>query len=380
MMIAVVGPRQAGKTTFLKRMLDQQNSAYLLFDDPDIRTLFDQDVKKFELQYMEGHEIIVMDEIQQCIDAGSKLKYLVDTGRKMWITSSSEMVLGKEILSYLVGRISILHLFQFSIHEFLDAKGIKAYTPQMIQRNVWEHLTYGGYPQVVLTSDPAVKRALLRDLLETILLKDIGNTFSIPDSAPLERLVQYLAAINGGIIAYDAVANDLRISFRTLKKYLDAFEKSYLITEVRPFSTNPKKEITKQPKIYFTDTGIRNTITKTFDQEPTGTLFENYILNELTKMGFAPKYWRTKSKAEVDFVVEVKNEIIPIEVKIQSPSVKVSRSMRSYIELYKPRSGFIVNYVPTHEEKRLNGCTIHFTDIMGLWKRLANRDFELNQN
>jgi len=379
-MIAVVGPRQAGKTTFLKRMMKDDDSAYLLFDDPDVRGLFNQDIKKFELQYLEGHEITVMDEVQQCTDAGSKLKYLVDTGRKMWITSSSEILLGKEILSYLVGRISILHLYQFSIHEFLNAKGIKAFTPIMLQRNVWEHMTYGGYPQVVITSDPAVKKAQLRDLLETILLKDIANSFSIPDTLPLERLIQYLAAINGGIMAYDAVANDLRVSFRTLKKYLDAFVKSYLITEVRPFSTNPKKEITKQPKIYFVDTGIRNTIVKNFNQEPHGTLFENYVLSELTKMGFTPKYWRTKSKAEVDFIVEMENAIIPIEVKIQSPSGKVSRSMRSFIDSYQPETGFIVSYVPSQEKKRMNGCTIQFTDIIGLWKHIGKRDFESSQN
>ena len=381
-MIAVVGPRQAGKTTFLKRMMKHNESAYLLFDDPDVRGLFNQDIKKFELQYMEGHEMVVMDEVQQCTDAGSKLKYLVDTGRKMWITSSSEILLGEKILSYLVGRISILHLYQFSIHEFLRAKGMKAFTSQTLQRNVWEHMTYGGYPQVVITSDPAIKKALLRDLLGTILLKDIANAFAIPDTAPLERLVQYLAAVNGGIMAYDAVANDLRISFRTLKKYLDALEKSYLTTEVRPFSTNPKKEITKQPKVYFVDTGIRNAITKNFNQEPNGTLFENYILNELTKMGFTPKYWRSKSKAEVDFIVEVEDAIIPIEVKIRSPSGKISRSIRSFVETYQPKMGFIVNYVsgredvPMMEKKQINGCSIQFTDTMGLWKHLGKRDFE----
>ena len=308
-MIAMVGARQAGKTTFLKHMMEDQDSSYILFDDPDARILFNEDIKKFELQYVEGHEITVMDEVQYCTDAGSKLKYLVDSGRKMWITSSSEIILGKEILSYLVGRISVLHLYPFSIHEFLSAKGVRALIPEILQRNIWEHMTYGGYPKVVTTPDPSLKKVILKDLFETMLLKDVAKTFSITETASLERLIQYLAVINGGIISYDTVADDLNISYRTLKKYLDAFSKSYLIVEVRPYSTNPKKEITKQPKIYFIDTGIRNTIVKQFNPEPDGILFENYTLTELIKMGLTPKYWRTKSKAEVDFIVERDNNL-----------------------------------------------------------------------
>ena len=100
-MVAVVGARQSGKTTFLKKQMGHYNSSYVLFDDPDARALFEEDIKKFELQYIQGKEVTVLDEIQYCKDAGRKLKYLVDSGRKLWITSSSEIILSKEILSFL---------------------------------------------------------------------------------------------------------------------------------------------------------------------------------------------------------------------------------------------------------------------------------------
>lgn len=381
-MIAVVGPRQAGKTTFLKRMGTDSDSiggeevsgsekiSYISFDDPDMRALFNLDVKKFEIEHLRRTSLTILDEVQYCSDAGSKLKYLVDSNYKMWITSSSEILLRKEILSFLVGRVTILRLYPFSIHEFLKARGVRTYTPEIFQRHVWEHMTYGGYPRAILTSDPDLRRTYLHDLYETMLMKDVAHTFTIPDTAPLERLVRYLAAINTGIISYETLTDDLNISYRTLKKYLDALTKSYFIHEVSPFSTNKKKEIIKQSKVYFIDTGLLNTIAKQFDSEPSGSLFENYVLTELLKMGFSPKFWRAKSKAEVDFIVEIENELVPVEVKLNATSRKPSRSFRSFIDAYGPKRGIIVSYQPVHWKSVTQGCSITFTDIMGLWEQL----------
>ena len=108
-MIAVVGARQSGKTTFLKMQMERFNSSYVLFDDPDARSFFEEDIKKFEKQFMNGYNLSVLDEVQYCNDAGRKLKYLVDSGRNIWITSSSEIILSKDILSFLVG-LSLIHM------------------------------------------------------------------------------------------------------------------------------------------------------------------------------------------------------------------------------------------------------------------------------
>ena len=192
-MVAVVGARQSGKTTFLKKQMGQYNSSYVLFDDPDARSLFEEDIKKFELQYIEGKKLTVLDEIQYCKDAGRKLKYLVDTDRRLWITSSSEIILAKEILSFLVGRVSIVKLYPFSFSEFLIAQGQKTTTSTIIQRAIWEHMRYGGYPKVVLTKDIEMKKTILSDLYETMLLKDVARTFAIDDIRSLEDFAKYLA-------------------------------------------------------------------------------------------------------------------------------------------------------------------------------------------
>ncbi|MEM7815820.1 MAG: ATP-binding protein [Candidatus Aenigmatarchaeota archaeon] len=364
--VAVVGPRQAGKTTFLKEQMKGQKSSYVLFDDPDARAIFEDDVKRFEKQYMEGYHLTVLDEVQYCNDAGRKLKYLSDMGRRVWLTSSSEIVLGKEILSYLVGRVSIIKLYPFSLTEFLKARGQKEVTAGILVRSIWEHMVYGGYPKVVTTEDPEMKRTILKDLYDTMILKDVARTFSIEDIKALEEFAKYISLSIGSLFSYESVSKELKMPFQTARKYLDAMEKSYLILRVLPFHTNKRKEITKQPKIYFVDTGLRNFVAKAFDSEPEGKLFENYVLSELIKLGLMPKHWRTKSKTEVDFVVERGNEIIPIEVKLNAKTGEIERSMRSFIAMYKPKTAIVVSYKGAKGETKVNGCRIFFTDVLGM--------------
>ncbi len=368
--IAIVGARQAGKTTFLKEKIKPLHSSYIMFDDPDTRQLFEEDIKKFEKQYLEGYDTSVLDEVQYCKDAGSKLKYLADKGKKIWITSSSEVILGKEILSYLVGRVSIIKLYPFSLQEFLNLKGQKEVTSTILKRSVWEHATYGGYPKAVGIEDPEIKKLVLRDLYETMLLKDVANTFSIEDIRSLEMFAKYLSINIGGLLSYENISRDMKLSFQTVKKYLDAMEKSYLIVRVTPFYTNKNKEITKQPKVYFVDTGLRNAVAKAFDSELKGNLFENYVLMELIKLGFFPKYWRTKSKAEVDFIIEKDSAVIPVEVKIKAELGRIERSMRSFIETYKPKTAVVVTYSGAEGRMEADGCTVFFTNALNMRKLL----------
>ena len=364
--VALVGPRQSGKTTFLREQMKQKKSSYVLFDDPDARRLFGEDIKKFEMQYVEGYEVTILDEAQYCKDAGSKIKYLVDKGAKIWMTSSSETLLGKEVLSYLVGRVSIMRLYPFSLPEYLDAVGQKQVTEEILRRRIWEHATYGGYPKAVLANDADLKKTIMNDLYETMILKDVARTFSIDDSRALEELARYLAANTGAMLSYDKIASDLKMSFQTVKKYLDGLEKSYLITRVQPYYTNKSKEIIKQPKLYFTDTGMRNAIAKDHSADLDGKKFENYVLSELQKTGYAPKYWRTKTKTEVDYVIEKENKVIPIEVKLKAEAGKIERSMQSYIKAYKPQRALVVAYSGEKGEAEKHGCRITYTDALGM--------------
>lgn len=368
--IALVGARQAGKTTFLKEQSKEKNSSYLLFDDPDVRELFEEDIKKFENQNIEGKNVSILDEVQYCRDAGRNLKYLADKGRKLWITSSSEIILSKEVLSYLVGRVSIIKLFPFSLSEFLESKKQKELTEKILKRNISEHAAYGGYPKVVLTTDAELKRTILQDLYETMILKDVARTFSISDIKSLEKVVRYISYNIGGLISYEEISKNISLSFQSLTKYLEAMEKSYLIARVPPFFRNKLKEIVKQPKIFFVDCGLRNTIARDFNLD--GKLFENYVFSELLKLSLSPKYWRTKTKTEVDFVIEKEKEIIPIEVKLAAN--KIPKGLRSFIETYKPKKALIVTYEGGKKKVRIKGCSVFFTDVNEMTKLLKSKN------
>jgi len=172
--VTVVGPRQAGKTTLLRELQPKANSNYLLFDDSEVRRTFDSNIKKFETEFINGFDRTLLDEVHYGQDAGSKLKYLVDVGHRLWVTASSETLLAIEILSYLVGRVGVLRLYPFSLPEFLKAKQQRATVSMVLERLVWEHLTYGGYPEVVLTESTSDKRRLMTNLCRTILLKDVA--------------------------------------------------------------------------------------------------------------------------------------------------------------------------------------------------------------
>ena len=142
-----------------------------------------------------------------------------------------------------------------------------------------------------------------------------------------------------------------------------------MITRVKPYFNNKTKEIIKQPKIFFIDTGLRNIITKTFEIEPSGSLFENYVFSELVKLGFIPKYWRTKSKQEVDFIIEKDSEVIPIEVKLSS-SEKIKEGFYSFIESYQSKRAFVVYYKGEERKEKRGKCEIEFVNISDLKKKL----------
>jgi predicted AAA+ superfamily ATPase len=272
-------------------------------------------------------------------------------------------------LSFLVGRVSIIRLYPFSLAEFLDAKNLRSLNNTILQRAVWEHITYGGYPKVVLSEDTEIKETILSDLYETMILKDIARTFSIEDLDSLEKFVRYLAINTSSLITYNKIADIVKISHQTIKKYLDAMEKSHLIIRIQPFYSNKIKEITKQPKVYFLDTGLRNAIVQ-FKFDVDGLVFENYVLSELIKMGLDVRFWRNKTKSEVDFIVATRDEIIPIEVKLTSS--RLSRSMQAFIKTYRPQRGFVVNYESKKQVVKYDGTSIEFLDIYSL---LAKSDF-----
>jgi len=376
-MVAVVGPRQAGKTTFLRHQLEKGDGEYVLMDDVRSRELFDDDIHGFITQHVEGRDVTVLDEVHMCKEPGQSLKFLVDSGHTIWFTASSETILSREVLSYLVGRVSIMRLFPFSLEEMLVAKDIRAYTPRTLREMITEHVVYGGYPEVVLTEDPRLKVRRLKDLFETVLLKDAVVGFSLTDSAPLRKMATVLAGMVGSLVSYDHLGKTAGLSFKTVKSYIDVLELSGVIRLVRPFHSNAGKEVSKRPKVYFIDTGLRNAVLDSWDRSIDGSLFENLVFSELMKAGISCHYWRTKAGAEVDFVVSPAGRPIPVEVKLSGAGIE--RSFRSFIDSYEPERGFIVTLDGEPGSTSIKGCEVNHVDVPTLIKDLRKlRDDHLD--
>jgi len=376
-LIALAGPRQVGKTTFLQHEMQDREHSYVLLDDPLARNIFEKDPKGFERQFIEGHDLTVLDEVQYSMETGQFLKYLVDTGNRLWVTSSSAILLRADVLSFLVGRVGLVRLLPFNIEEFLLAKGHKTRTPGILRSHVTEHMVYGGFPAVVLNVDPQLKQRLLVDILESIILRDAVRAFGLNNVKGVGDLALYLSQTIGSPMNLSAVSNSLGINHITLNGYLDALEMSYVIARVRPFFTNKVKEIVRQPKVYFVDTGIRNATSGRFPSIPEGPLFENYVFSELLKMGHSPKYWRTKVGAEVDFILDMPEAPIPVEVKLRTRTGRISRSLRSFIRTYEPEKAYVVGHEVETGTSILEGCQITYCDIMGLWDSLALEELPL---
>lgn len=371
--IAIFGPRQVGKTTLLKHFYEKvENPIFLTFEDIELKLLFEEDIKSFVQLYIDPYEHVFIDEFQYAKMGGKHLKYIYDTtDKKIFISGSSAMELSINAVKYLAGRIFVFNLYSFSYGEFLRVKDEKLYTfysnanssisaivTQKIYRYFDEYLTYGGYPRVILATSNDEKREVLKNLLSIYLLRDIKEIAKIADESKMYKLLKALSLQIGNVIVYNELSTLIGVSAPHLKEYLTVFEKAFLIKTITPFFTNKRLEIVKNPEIFFFDFGLRNVIINNFnrleERVDKGAMLENFVFRELVEEDL--KYYRTKNGAEVDFIL---NDTVPIEIKSQLSSAKISKSYHYFLENYKPKQGFVLNFNQI-EEKVVNQSQITF--------------------
>jgi len=371
--IAIFGPRQVGKTTLLKELYGRvSNPIFLTFEDIELKILFEEDIKSFIALYIDPYDHIFIDEFQYAQMGGKHLKYIYDTtDKKIFISGSSAMELSINAVKYLAGRIFVFNLYSFSFGEFLSVKDPNLYRlyvgldstistvlSQKIARHMEEYLTFGGYPRVVLSSSDEEKREVLKNLLSIYLLRDIKEIAKIADETKMYKLLKALSLQIGNVIVYNELSTLIGVNAVQLKEYLSVFEKAFLIRTITPFFTNKRLEIVKNPEVFFIDMGLRNVIIKNFsaleDRVDKGAMLENFVFRELIERDL--KYYRTKNGAEVDFIVD---DTIPIEIKSNLTSMKVSKSFHYFLEHYRPERGYILNFnqIGTKEH---NGTEINF--------------------
>ncbi|MEK6921129.1 MAG: ATP-binding protein [Nanoarchaeota archaeon] len=366
--LAVIGPRQCGKTTLLRNIFAElQGAVFLDFEDRETLELFETDLRAFISLYVEKYRYVFIDEFQYAKNGGKNLKYIYDHHKtKIIISGSSATDLSIQSIKYLVGRIFVFSLHPFSFEEYLSYKDKEIYTfvtqaklsPIIVTKILplfQEFCIYGGYPRVLLATTKEEKELVLRNIYNTYLLKEIKEILQLPDDYKLTKLLHALALQTGNMIHYNELSRITGFSYQDLVKYLNILEKTFVCIRSQPYHTNKRTELAKVPKIFFVDTGFRNAIIKNFQElhnrTDKGALHENFVATELYKAGLDVKYWRTKSDAEVDFVVEKNGELIPIEVKSTLKDAETSRSFLSFVEKYSPKKKIILSESFSGEKK-----------------------------
>lgn len=365
--IAVVGPRQSGKTTMLKNILANFDNVNIIsLEDVSILNLFQNDIKSFVELYIRNYRFVFIDEIQYAENSGKQLKYIYDTEKvKLLISGSSSAEISLQSLKFLVGRIFIFKLYPFSFQEYLRAKHPKlesVYKNKLfgseinfeLQKLIIDFLTFGGYPRVVLSEDEEEKKIVLKNIYSTLLLREVRDLVGLSNNEKFTKLIKALSLQIGNLINYKELSNITGLKHKDLKQYISILEELFICKRCYPFSKNPRTELVRNPKIYFIDYGLRNTIIDNFSKERSdkGAMYENLVYSEFLKRDIELKYWRTKSGAEIDFI----DNNTPFEIKT---SPKTSKSIYSFIKKYSPEKFYIISE-SEQDPMRINKTEINF--------------------
>jgi len=340
--IVLHGARQVGKTSILYYLINQlteqgHTTHFIDLEDSRFVRILDSGVKEF-MRYLQEEGIMsaaqkkvfmFIDEIQYLENPSSFLKLVADHHKniKLIISGSSSFAIKTKFKDSLVGRTVNFEIFNLSFKEFLSFRNYtfeegKVYTQKKIDelRAMFkEYILYGGYPKIVLTSEVERKEKYLQQIIDTYVKKDIRDLADVKDIDKFNKLLEALASQSGQQLNVAELSNTTRIAKQTVEKYLFIMENTYIVRLVRPFSQNIRSELFKLPKIYFYDTGLMQMLwLKGLQKEIIGNVYETGIFAELIKKYTrdAVFYWRTKDRKEIDFILRIKNKILPIEAKL----------------------------------------------------------------
>lgn len=338
--LIIYGPRQVGKTTLVRRIIDIPGKKTIFYDAESANTreyLQPHNIEQV-LHHLAGYDIIAIDEAQKIIGIGSMLKYLHDHLPKhvqIIATGSSAFDLAQKTRESMVGRVRDFFLTPFTTREL-----VSTYGRYDVSVRLSGFLMYGMYPASLLGGDE--RRESLELLAGGLLYKDIIEIDGIRKSQVILQLLRLLALQIGSEVSYSELAQKLGISTVTVQKYIYLLEESFIVFTLSGLSRNLRNEITKSPKIYFYDVGIRNALIGNFASPDLRTdiwaLWENYIIAEMVKQKKTMKlhgnsyFWRTHAQQEIDYIDDYDGILHAHEIK-WSPR-KAARAPRVFQVAY----------------------------------------------
>lgn len=323
--VCLFGARRTGKTTLLNVLKTSlANRKILSVHGQDLTTQEALSSQRTEslARFVHGFDYLFIDEAQYIPNIGENLKLLVDTVPHISIlaTGSSSFDLRNKVGEPLVGRSVYFHLYPFAQLEL----SVNESTLETLN-NLQERLLYGSYPQVITASGERAKKKQLKNLRDGYLLKDILEQDNLKDSLFVFNLLRLIAFQIGHDISYTEIASNLNSHPKTVRRYLELLEKTFVLFSVVGFSRNLRKEYTKTPRYYFWDNGVRNMIISNFNppnvRNDIGQLWENYCVSERRKRNVCQDvsanyfYWRTYDQKEIDSIEERGGKLFGFEMK-----------------------------------------------------------------
>ncbi len=325
--IILLGPRQVGKTTLIKQILNDNDYILLDGDNPTVLRLLNRPDLGQIKEIIADKKIVFIDEAQQIPDIGVTSKLIVDyfPEVQLILSGSSSFELTNVMSEPLTGRKWTYNLWQISWAEWQKHIGLIE-----SEQDLENRLIYGFYPDVL--NNPSDKKIILNELVSSYLYKDVLMYGKLKKSDEIYKLLQALAFQVGSEVSYNELSSVTGLSFKTVESYINVLEQAFVIFRLNSFSKNLRNEIRKGRKIYFYDNGVRNAIIGQFSnfnlRNDIGALWENFLVSERKKhlsynKIFANTYfWRTTQQQEIDYIEEINGNLFAFEFKF-NPNKKV---------------------------------------------------------
>ncbi len=346
LIIGLVGSRQVGKSSLLFLLIEKllksgipsENVFYFNLDDFKLHQLFSSIPEFIEfIGKNEEKKFVFIDEIQRLKSPGLFLKEIYDLKRNIKIiySGSSQLEVKSKTKEHLVGRSRTFVINRLSFNEYIDFAA-----PITKNEALNEILLYGSYPAVAKQKSSMEKQLRIKDIFQAYVQKDLVDFLNLNDVDLFNKFLTRIALQTGELLNIHSISNSLGISKNTTEKFLNILIYTFVTKKIHPFHKNYNKEITKTPKLFFMDLGLRNFILNNFNnpdmRNDKGCMFENFYLLELISGDFYSmdkiNFWRTSNKTEIDFILQSKGELCAIEVKWKDN--KRPRSFNTIEKLY----------------------------------------------
>ena len=313
--VAIIGPRQAGKTTLARAVFAAK--PYASLEDPDLLSFAQEDPRRFLALYPGG---AVIDEAQRCPELFSYLQGVVDRRPEpgqFVLTGSQHFGLVQRITQSLAGRVGFVNLLPFSAGE-LQAGG-------WLSDSLDETLLRGGYPPIF--DMPAAPERWYNAYLVTYAERDVRQLRNVQDLATFQRMLRLCAGAVGQLADLTRIGNDAGVDQKTVRAWLNVLEASFILFRLPPHERNFRKRLVRTPKLYFYDTGLAARLigiesAAQLSAHPLrGALFENWVITEFLKGRWNAgrqsnlSFWRSHGGLEIDLLLEQGQVLAPVEVK-----------------------------------------------------------------